>query len=453
MQIISQYQIYIILGKEEHDIALIINTMIRSIFSFRFGKENPCHTVIAYLSIFNAFIEGCRDFDVARLDFLGSNIIKSCYKHLIGYYVSANFDPEGSFEETLDEEEDSRVPKLLLEIMNNFYELLSFMSKGENEGRIIESENAGRNKMVLGLLFPKSLFDFNNNKVSLMCMVFVTLQSLFEHLDELETEHHRECLGLIEKFVVLLVGLCANCERVENIHHCLREIQMMYLNVLSFLEIKFYQYFYFEVPVQAKATFDFENKLRHNAHLMKEFILDVFFTILELLKELDEMDSKQHKSFFELFPSHKNSSSQEPKLCLLFNLWLKGIDDKVIEFYYISNLRDTAREKLAAFLLQRKISRASTEYEKLITLSMQKFTAQEKTDFLKIEKKSLKGYQDKQKEYYKVSKSFEERINSLMLEYRAKHNIHESKRLHDQEKARRAARKAQICIWETARLY
>lgn len=149
----------------------------------------------------------------------------------------------------------------------------------------------------------------------------------------------------------------------------------------------------------------------------------------------------------------KPKKSLKPKLCLLHTEWLKNIDEKIIEFYFISNLRVNAREKLTLFLLQRKISRSSTEIEKIITLNMQKFTAQEKTDFFKIEKKSLKSYQDSQREYYKVSRSFEEKINGLMVEYRSKQNLQESKRAHNQEKSRRTAKKFQYDIWEQSRLY
>lgn len=117
------------MSEEEHEIALIINTMIRSIFSFRFSRESSESAVAAYLQIFNSFIKGCNLFDISKLATLGTIIIKSCYKHLIGYFVSANFDTEGCFEEP--EDEDSIVLDILLQTMENIYELLHSLVRGE----------------------------------------------------------------------------------------------------------------------------------------------------------------------------------------------------------------------------------------------------------------------------------------------------------------------------------
>lgn len=57
----------------------------------------------------------------------------------------------------------------------------------------------------------------------------------------------------------------------------------------------------------------------------------------------------------------KPKKSLKPKLSLKHNEWLKKIDEKWIEFYYINDLRNDARSKLDNFLRQRKISRSSSE--------------------------------------------------------------------------------------------
>lgn len=50
------------------------------------------------------------------------------------------------------------------------------------------------------------------------------------------------------------------------------------MNVMSFLEIKFYQYFHYQV--EGKVDFMLETKLRQNASIIKDRILDAFLDVL-----------------------------------------------------------------------------------------------------------------------------------------------------------------------------
>lgn len=73
---------------------------------------------------------------------------------------------------------------------------------------------------------------------------------------------------------------------------------------------------------------------------------------------------------------------------------MREIDDRIIEFYYIDNIRELAKEKLEASLLQRKISRYSSIIERNITKKMENFLAQQKKGFNSIANGSLSKYND-----------------------------------------------------------
>lgn len=75
-----------------------------------------------------------------------------------------------------------------------------------------------------------------------------------------------------------------------------QELSTTFQNVMSFLEIKFYQYFHFQVT--GKMDFMLQTKLRSNTMQIKDRILQSFIKVLELMKTTEEVSSREHRSFY-----------------------------------------------------------------------------------------------------------------------------------------------------------
>lgn len=76
-------------------------------------------------------------------------------------------------------------------------------------------------------------------------MVFIMLQSLFDLLDDLQLDLKRQCLNLLSNYLVLMMELSENSGGL-NIKYYEAELSTTFTNVVSFLEIKFYQHFHYQ---------------------------------------------------------------------------------------------------------------------------------------------------------------------------------------------------------------
>jgi hypothetical protein len=204
------------------------------------------------------------------------------------------------------------------------------------------------------------------------------------------------------------------------------------MNVMSFLEIKFYQSFHYQV--EGKVDFLLETKLRHNSLIIKDKLVDVFVRILKLIKEIDEIASRKHHSFYELMNPHRKC--QEWRLNSFYPELLKRIDDRIIEFYRMEKISE-AREKLELSLLERKISRYSSSIERVITKKMENFLTTQKKSFNPIFSGSLSKYNETEKEKYRLSNQFEEKLNLLRIDADSRQRTASTRRMHLAEKFRR----------------
>ena len=118
---------------------------------------------------------------------LGSIVINSCYKHLIQYFMLNNFENESDFEQS---SEDVRMDQLPLQILDH---LLSILQKLVNTGhRLTSEESSSTNQRMLLVLFQSgfelSSAEQQEQRPSLLCMVFISLQWLFDNIVDSQLE-------------------------------------------------------------------------------------------------------------------------------------------------------------------------------------------------------------------------------------------------------------------------
>lgn len=90
----------------------------------------------------------------------------------------------------------------------------------------------------------------------------------------------------------------------------------------------------------------------------------------------------------------------------------------------------TAREKLQASLLDRKISRYSSTVEKIITKKMEYFLAEQKKISMPIVHGSLSKYSDSEKDKARLASQFEEKLNLLRIDSESRQRKASTRRLH-----------------------
>jgi|JI6StandDraft_1071083.scaffolds.fasta_scaffold08977_4 hypothetical protein len=122
-----------------------------------------------------------------KLPTLGSIVINSCYKHLIQYFMLNNFENESDFEQS---SEDVRMDQLPLQILDH---LLSILQKLVNTGhRLTSEESSSTNQRMLLVLFQSgfelSSAEQQEQRPSLLCMVFISLQWLFDNIVDSQLE-------------------------------------------------------------------------------------------------------------------------------------------------------------------------------------------------------------------------------------------------------------------------
>lgn len=369
LEIIVYYEVELIIKEDEsNENAAITSSIVQTVFAAKFGGASQEAQLVAYLYIFEAIMRKFDEVELSpeKLPTLGRTLLNSCYKHLIQYFMLNNFDNESDFEQT---SEDVRLDTLPLKVLSH---LLSVLRKLVNTGsRLTSEQSSATNQKMLTVLLQNG-FDVSSSeqeqRPSLLCMVFISLQSMFDLLDDVQLELKQSCLRLVEDYLLLMMELSENSGSL-NLKPYEAELSATFMNVMSFLEIKFYQYFHSQ-PERGTEE-QLQNVLRHNAACLSQRVVDVFVRVLELLKYIDEVASREHRSFYELMRRNKNHSRF--KLNCLYPQLMKQIDDRVIEFYYIENVGTTAREKLEASLLDRKISRYSSSIEHVITKKMDDF--------------------------------------------------------------------------------
>lgn len=107
---------------------------------------------------------------------------------MVQYFMLANFDGESSFDEGMGE--DGRLERLPLQIMEDLERILRKLTVGEGEGEkerrvIISEENVGSNEKMMGILMAEGLeIPGEKPRPSLLCMGFITLQSIFDGLGD-----------------------------------------------------------------------------------------------------------------------------------------------------------------------------------------------------------------------------------------------------------------------------
>jgi len=143
---------------------------------------------------------------------------------------------------------------------------------------------------MLGVLlqngFDLSSAEQQEQRPSLLCMVFICLQSNFEGLNDVQVQFKLQCLHLVEEYLLLMMQLSENSGRL-NIKPYESELSATFMNVVSFLEIKHYQYFHEQPDKLLRETL--QNTLRQNAATISQYIVDVFVRLLELLRYIDEV--------------------------------------------------------------------------------------------------------------------------------------------------------------------
>ena len=122
-----------------------------------------------------------------KLPTLGSIMINSCYKHLIQYFMLNNFENESDFEQS---SEDVRMDQLPLQILDH---LLSILQELVNTGhRLTSEESSSTNQRMLLVLFQSgfelSSAEQQEQRPSLLCMVFISLQWLFDNIVDSQLE-------------------------------------------------------------------------------------------------------------------------------------------------------------------------------------------------------------------------------------------------------------------------
>ncbi len=93
--------------------------------------------------------------------------------------------------------------------------------------------------------------------------------------------------------------------------------------------------------------FTIENRIRKNVEDIKTMICNTFLDLIDMVKQIDEIGSMEHKSFYELMKP-KRKTTNKPSIKNFYpTLWKKS-DDKIIEFMCLPSkvLKDEAKEKL-----------------------------------------------------------------------------------------------------------